>query len=157
MTTDLLRRYGRGPRAARVRDHTPGGHWQTHMVIAALRLEGLQASAVFEGPIDNRSFLAYVEQTLVATLRPGRRGGARQSCRTQTNGGARRDRTRRRTAPTSIRIELAFAKLKAFMRAARPRSFEQDCTLVATALGFYTTTECANYLRHCGYRLATTL
>ena len=31
-------------------------------------------------------------------------------------------------------IEQAFAKLKAFMRAARPRSFDQVCALVATAL-----------------------
>ena len=54
-------------------------------------------------------------------------------------------------------IELAFAKLKAFMRAARPRSFDQVCELVAMALGLYTTTECANYVRHCGYRAATTL
>ncbi|MBI3400496.1 MAG: transposase [Acidobacteria bacterium] len=54
-------------------------------------------------------------------------------------------------------IELAFAKLKAFMRAARPRSFDQVCALVAVALGLYTPTECANYVRHCGYRVATAL
>jgi hypothetical protein len=48
-------------------------------------------------------------------------------------------------------------EVKAFMRAARPRSFDHVCALVATALGFYTATECANYVRHCGYRVATTL
>jgi transposase len=52
-------------------------------------------------------------------------------------------------------IELAFAKLKAFLRAARPRSFEQVCGLIATALGFFTPDECANYARHCGYRVST--
>jgi transposase len=31
-------------------------------------------------------------------------------------------------------IELAFAKLKAFLLAARPRNFEQVCDLIATAL-----------------------
>jgi transposase len=54
-------------------------------------------------------------------------------------------------------IELAFAKLKAFLRAARPRSFDQVCTLVAAALRLYTPAECANYVRHCGYRVSTTL
>ena len=44
--------------------------WQTHTVVAALRA-GLGASAVFDGPIDNESFLAYVEQILVPTLQPG--------------------------------------------------------------------------------------
>jgi transposase len=40
-------------------------------VIAALRLEGLGAPAVFDGPVDSPTFLAYVEQVLVPTLRPG--------------------------------------------------------------------------------------
>ncbi len=40
-------------------------------MIAALRLEGLGAPAVFDGPIDSPTFLAYVEQVLVPTLRPG--------------------------------------------------------------------------------------
>jgi DDE superfamily endonuclease len=71
VTTDLLRRYGRSPRGTRLRDHTPCSHWQAHTVIAALRLEGISAPAVFDGPIDSETFLAYVEQVLVPTLRPG--------------------------------------------------------------------------------------
>jgi len=51
-------------------------------------------------------------------------------------------------------IELAFAKLKAFLRAARPRSFDQVTTLIAIALELFSPSECANYIRHCGYRLA---
>ena len=51
--------------------------------------------------------------------------------------------------------ELAFAKLKAFLRAARPRTFDQVCTLMAAALGLFTPDECANYVRHCGYRATT--
>jgi len=52
-------------------------------------------------------------------------------------------------------IEQAFAKLKAFLRAARPRSFDQVNALVAIALGLFTPDECRNYVRHCGYRVAT--
>jgi len=50
-------------------------------------------------------------------------------------------------------IELAFAKLKAFLRPMRPRSFDQVCTLMAHALTLYTLTECAHYMQHAGYRL----
>ena len=71
VATDLLRRYGRSPRGLRLRDYTPCGHWQTHTVVAALRWDGLHAPAVFDGPIDKPTFLAYVEQVLVPTLRPG--------------------------------------------------------------------------------------
>ncbi len=71
VTTDLLRRYGRCLRGLRLRDYTPCRHWQTHTVIAAVGVEGLRAPAVFEGPIDNASFLAYVEQVLIPALQPG--------------------------------------------------------------------------------------
>jgi DDE superfamily endonuclease len=71
VTTDLLRRYGRSPRGTQLRDHTPCSHWETHTVIAALRLKGLGAPAVFDGPMDSPTFRAYVDQVLVPTLRPG--------------------------------------------------------------------------------------
>jgi hypothetical protein len=58
VATDLLRRYGRSPRGTRLHDHAPFGHGETHTVIAALRVDGLGAPAVFDGPIDNASFLA---------------------------------------------------------------------------------------------------
>ena len=44
---------------------------KTHTVVAGLRLDGLTAPAVFNGPIDNPSCLAYIEQVLVRSLRPG--------------------------------------------------------------------------------------
>ena len=71
VTTDLLRRYARSLRGTRIGDHTPCGHWQTHTVVAALRPTELTATAVFDGPMDNATFRAYVEQVLVPTLRPG--------------------------------------------------------------------------------------
>jgi len=39
--------------------------------VAALHCEGITAPCVFDGPINGISFLAYVEQCLVPTLRPG--------------------------------------------------------------------------------------
>jgi hypothetical protein len=54
--------------------------------------------------------------------------------------------------PDFNRIELAFAKLKAFLRAARPRTFDHVCTLIAAALELFTAAECRNFVRHCGDR-----
>jgi DDE superfamily endonuclease len=71
ITTDLLPRYGRSPRGVQLRDYTPLSHWQTHTGIPGLRVDGVCAPAVFDGPIDNPTFLAYVEQVLVPALRPG--------------------------------------------------------------------------------------
>ena len=71
ITNNLLRRYGRAPRGARVHDHAPCGRRQTSTFLAALRVTGLTAPGVFDGAIDGESFRAYIEQILVPTLQPG--------------------------------------------------------------------------------------
>ena len=62
---------GAAPRGQRVPDHAPHGHWQTSTFIAGLRVTGLTAPGVLDGPMDGISFRAYVEQILVPTLQPG--------------------------------------------------------------------------------------
>jgi transposase len=52
-------------------------------------------------------------------------------------------------------IEQVFAKLKAFLRAARPRSFDHVVDRVAIALELCSPAECINFVRHCGYRVST--
>jgi transposase len=58
-------------------------------------------------------------------------------------------------SPDFTPIELAFAKLKALLRAARLRTLDHVCELRAAALGLFMPDECANYVRHCGYRVTT--
>ena len=148
----------------RLRDYTPCGHWQTHTVVAALRVDGLTAPAVFDGPIDNPTFLAYVEQVLVPTLHRGdvvvldnlavHKQPAVQAAIERV--GARL-RYLPPYSPDYNPIEQAFAKLKAFLRAARPRTFDQVVELVAIALELFSPPECLNFVRHCGYRVPTVL
>ena len=164
VTTDLLRRYGRSPRGTRLHDHTPCGKWQTHTVVAALRLEGLTAPGVFNGPIDTDTFGAYVDQILVPTLRPGDvvvldnlAVHKQPAIRAAVEAAGASLRFLPPYSPDFNPIEQAFAKLKAFLRAARPRSFDDVCALVAAALRLFTPTECRNFVQHSGYRLATTV
>lgn len=164
VTTDLLRRYGRSPRGTRLHDHTPCSHWQTHTVVAALRLDGLTAPAVFDGPIDAVTFRAYVEQVLIPTLHRGDvvvldnlAVHKQPEIPALLEAVGAHLRFLPPYSPDFNPIEQAFAKLKAFLRAARPRTFDQVCTLLATALRLFTPTECRNFVRHCGYRLTTTL
>jgi transposase len=164
VTTDLLRRYGRSPSGVRLGDHAPCGHWETHTVVAALRLEGLDAPAVFNGPIDTATFLAYVEQVLVPTLCSGDvvvldnlAVHKQPEVRAAIEAVGAQLRFLPPYSPDFNPIELAFAKLKAFLRAARPRSFDHVCALIAAALDRFTPTECRNFVRHCGYRVATAL
>jgi transposase len=162
VATDLLRRYARSPRGTRIADHTPCSHWQTHTVIAALRPTALTATAVFDGPIDAITFHAYVEQVLVPTLRPGDvvvldnlAAHKQPEVRAAIEHAGAHLRFLPPYSPDFNPIELAFAKLKAFFRAARPRTFDHVCELLATALERFLPGECANYVRHSGYRLTT--
>ena len=162
VTTDLLRRYGRSPRGARLHDHTPCSHWQAHTVLATLRTTGLDATAVLDGPVDNLSFLAYVEQILVPTLRPGDVVvmdnlvvHKQPAVRTAIEATGAQLRFLPPYSPDFNPIELAFAKLKGVMRAARPRTFDAVVDLMKTALALFLPEECANYFRHAGYRLTT--
>jgi len=148
----------------RLRDYTPYGHWQTHTIVAGLRVEGLTAAAVFDGPLDNPTFLAYVEQVLVPTLRPGdvvvldnlamHKQAAVQAA---IEGAGARLRFLPPYSPDLNPIEQAFAKLKAFLRAARPRTFDHVVELMAIALDLFSPSECLNFVRHCGYRVSTAL
>ena len=146
----------------RLRDYTPYGHWHTHTVIAGLRVDGLTAPAVFDGPIDNPTFLAYVEQVLAPTLRPGDvvvLDNLVMHKQPEVQAAIERVGARLRFlppySPDFNPIEQAFAKLKALLRAARPRNFDQVVELVAIALALFTPRECQNFVQHCGYRVST--
>ena len=131
-------------------------------MIAGLRLDTVTAAAVFDGPIDNVTFRAYVEQVLVPALRPGDvvvldnlAVHKQPEVRTAIEAVGAHLRFLPPYSPDFNPIEQAFAKLKAFMRAGRPRSFAQVCTLVGVALGLFSATECTNYVRNSGYRVST--
>ena len=49
-------------------------------------------------------------------------------------------------------IEQVFAKLKALLRKAAPRTREGLWRTIGEKLEMFSPDECLNYLRHCGYR-----
>ena len=130
--------------------------------IAALRVTGLTAPGVLDGPMDGASFLAYVEQILVPTLQPGDIVIADNLAAHKVEGvqaaSAAADATLRFLPPYSPDfnpIELCFAKLKAIVRQARCRSIDTLWPLLGACLSRFTPTECRNDIRHCGYAAAT--
>lgn len=162
VTTDLLRRYGRSPRGTRLVDHTPCSHWQTYTVVATLRMTGVTAPGVFDGAIDTDSVQASVDQGLVPTLQPGDWVIADNlAVHKQPPIRAAIERAGATLhllppySPDLNPIEQAFAKLKAFLRAARPRTFDEVCRLIAAAMQLFSADECLAYLRNSGYVGAT--
>jgi hypothetical protein len=70
-STKMARLYGRSPRGTRCVASIPHGHWKTTTFVGALRVTGLTAPMVLDGPMDGPAFEAYVKEVLAPTLRPG--------------------------------------------------------------------------------------
>ena len=164
MRPDLVRRYGRGLYGARVTDHAPDGRWHTTTFLTALRMAGLTAPAVFDGPIDGASFLAYIEQILAPTLAAG-------DIVIMDNLSCHKSAAVRRAIedvgaslwflpkyrPDLNPIEQVFAKLKAILRKARCRTRDVLWVTIGAAVPRFEAAECRNDFRHCGYSAVTGL
>jgi transposase len=157
-STNMARRYGRAPRGERLRMSIPHGHWKTTTFVGALRLSGMTAPMVLDGPINGRAFQAYVDQILVPELKPGdvvimdnlgshKGAGVRAAIET---AGAKLLYLPP-YSPDFNPIENAFAKLKALLRKAAERTVEGLWAKIAELLPAFTPGECANYFAAAGY------
>jgi transposase len=159
-STKMARLRGRAPRGERCRASIPHGHWKTTTFTAALRLDGLAAPMILDGPMHGTAFRAYVEQVLVPELRPGdvvvmdnlpahKVAGVREAIEA---AGARLLYLPP-YSPDFNPIEMAFAKLKAHLRKAAAQTIPDLWDAIAEALGAFTPNECVNYFAAAGYDL----
>ncbi|MER9426883.1 IS630 family transposase [Mesorhizobium sp. M0317] len=70
-STKMARLRGRAKRGMRCRSPIPHGHWKTTTFTGALRLTGMTAPMVLDGPMTGEWFAAYAEHVLAPTLRVG--------------------------------------------------------------------------------------
>ena len=154
----MARLRGRAPKGERLRAAIPHGHWKTTTFVAGLRLTGLVAPMVLDGPINRNAFQAYVDQVLVPALSPGdvvvmdnlgsHKGPA---VRGSIEAAGARLLYLPPYSPDFNPIENAFAKLKALLRKAAERTIDALWTTIGRLLEAFTPTECANYFRAAGY------
>ena len=69
--TNMAPLRGWGSKGKRLIGRAPHGRWRTLTFLAALRAEGVTAPWLLNGPINGESFLIYVRDVLLPTLRPG--------------------------------------------------------------------------------------
>ena len=156
--TNMTRIYGRSLRGHRLIGAAPYGHWKTTTFLAGLRHDGIIAPLVLNGPINGPAFLAWVKQFLVPTLQPG------QIVIADRLSSHKSDAVRAAIEATGASlmllpayshdfnpIEQVFAKLKALLRKAAPRTRETLWRTIGLKLCCFTSTECFNYLKNCGY------
>ena len=157
-STNMARRYGRAPRGQRLRVGVPHGRWKTTTFVAGLRLSGLVAPFVLDGPINRAAFEIDVEMILVPEWRPGdivildnlssHKG---PQVRALIEAAGARLLYLPPYSPDFNPIENAFAKLKALLRKAAERTLEGLWTTIGRLINAFTPTECANYFAAAGY------
>ena len=157
--TNMTRQRGRSLIGTRLVSRVPQGHWKTTTFIAALRCSGLTAPLVVDGAINGAVFLAYVQQQLVPTLRPGDivvldnlSAHKIAGVRTAIEAVGARVAYLPPYSPDLNSIETVFSKFKSLLRSAAERTVETLWHTCGRLLDQFSESECRNHFRHCGYR-----
>ncbi|KKN80167.1 hypothetical protein LCGC14_0332490 [marine sediment metagenome] len=136
----------------------PHGHWKSTTFTAGLRLDGIVAPWLLDGAMDGEAFLVYVRKVLAPTLSHGdivvmdnlpahKVAGVKEAIE---EAGA----TLRFLPPYSPDfnpIEMAFSKIKAFLRKLAKRSIPDLWNAVTLALDIFEPEEFENLFAHTGY------
>jgi transposase len=154
----MTRLYGRSQVGERCLSAVPYGHWQSATFIAALRHDGIGAPWLVDGPMDGDLFLTYVRQVLAPELQPGDLVICDNLASHKVSGvkeavaacGAELVYLPA-YSPDLNPIEMAFSKLKALVRQAAARTWDQLLQATAQALETFSPQQCANFFRHAYY------
>ena len=159
VNTKMARLHGWAPVGERCRDSVPWGHWKTMTFIAGLRLSGITAPWVLDGPMDGEAFRVYVREVLAPTLRRGD-VVVLDNLPSHKVAGVRKAITARRAqlfylppySPDLNPIEMAFAKLKALLRQEPARTIDALVSRIGHLLDRFPAIECANFFQAAGYQ-----
>lgn len=154
------RRYGRAPAGRRVDQAVPLHGGPNVTLIAALTPTGLGALASVNGAVNGAVFAAYLDQVLGPTLQPGdvvvldnlsvhKVAGLDQIAQQY---GARLLYLPP-YSPDFNPIELAFSKLKTWLRTAQARTRDLLEDAICTAAEWVTEQDAKNWFHHCGYHV----
>jgi transposase len=152
---DALETYrlrGRRLRGQRLLSKAPFGHWKTQTFITGLQCDALTAPFVIDASMDRRIFETYVETQLAPTLRPG-------DIVVLDNLPAHKSAAAEQAvraigawllflppySPDLNPIEMAFAKLKALLRARAVRTIDALWCAIGEICDLFSPQECQNY------------
>lgn len=154
----MARLYGRAPRGERCRAPVPHGHWKTTTFVGGLTLKGVIAPMTIDGAMTGAAFLAYVEQVLIPALTPG-------DIVILDNLPAHKPVAIREAieaagavmlllppySPDFNPIELAFSKIKAFLKKTAARTVLRLWDAIRDAIDAVTPQDARSFFSACGY------
>jgi transposase len=156
--TNMTPLRGRSLCGERLPADAPFGKWQTQTFIAGLRCDELIAPWVIEGAMDGPAFDTYVETQLAPHLWRGDTvildnlnvHKSPRSAKTLATRGAW-FLFLPKYSPDLNPIEMAFAKLKHWLRKAAARTYDDLWRAIGNVCDLFKPDECWNYLKQTGY------
>jgi len=157
--TDMTPLRGWAMRGRRLMAKAPGGHWKTTTLVAGLTMQGLIAPVVLDGPMNGDAFIAYVEQFLAPSLKPGDIVIMDNLPAHKVTGVADAIEVVGAEllylppySPDLNPIEMSFAQIKALVRRGKHRTVENLWDAIGNATSEITPPQTQNYFAHIGYR-----
>lgn len=159
----LTRLYGRAAPGQRVHDQVPGDRGKNVSTIGAIGLEGIRTGLSVPGPMDGETMRFFVEELLVPTLKRG-------DIVLMDNAPLHKldeieDAIEAAGAwvlflpaysPDLNPIENCWSKVKARLRALKPRTLPDLLDALAEAFASITLHDILGWFQYCGYRVAPT-
>lgn len=159
LKTNMVKQTGWAPRGERLYGDVPFGHWNTQTFIAALRHDRLEAPWVINGPMNRQIFEHYIETQLAPTVNAG---DVIILDNLSSHKSPRAEQCLRERgawflflppySPDLNPIEMAFSKLKALIRKAAARSYQELWQTAGQVCDLFTKQECTNFFKAAGYR-----
>ena len=157
-STNMVRLWGRCARGERLIGRVPQGNWKTITLVAGLRLDGMVAPLVIDGPMDGATFVAYVEQCLAPTLARGEtvildnlKAHKVSGVKEAIEAVGAKVMYLPQYSPEFNPIEEVFSKIKALLRKAAERTMPRLHRTIAALLAEGSPQECSNFFQHAGY------
>ena len=154
----MARMWGRAIRGERCRAPIPHSHWKTTTFVGALRLSGMTAPMTLDGAMDGPAFLAYVEQVLAPTLKPGDivvldnlPAHKPVAVRAAIEAAGAALRFLPPYSPDFNPIEMAFSKIKALLKKAAARTVKALWDAIRDAIDAITPQDCRGFFTATGY------
>ncbi len=154
-----MTRLRRSSKGSRLNSKAPFGHWGTQTFVAGLRCDGITAPWVIDAPMNRDIFDTYVETQLAPVLRPGDVVILDNLSSHKSERAAQAIQARGAWmlflppySPDLNPIEMAFAKLKAHLRATAARTIDALWKAIGNICALFSPQECSNYFDAAGYR-----
>ncbi len=159
-TLTYCRRYARAEGGQRAGQGVPLHSGPNVTLVAALTANGLQAAMTIDGAVNGDVFAAYLAHVLGPTLVPGDVVVLDNLPAHKVAGLAEIVAARGARllylppySPDFNPLELAFSKLKTWLRTAQARTREALETTIRAATDWITQQDAKNWFDHCGYHV----